>query len=117
MGKNKERSIPSKEALQRMNFLYQASLLMAASSSCTSDPVGNDIKKEEPQAIKEKTHNPDEKKQRDAQLKGRESSLFTLSRFYANDIKVIARKNVLRMYDRIKWLLFLEISCDPIFIN
>jgi ribonuclease P protein subunit RPR2 len=82
-------SIANKDTLQRLNFLYQASIFMnSLPSSLSSSP-------ERP--IETKSGPSNSKKKRSTSSRKRNWSALELSRVYVEDAKAVAQKTTTRM--------------------
>ncbi|KAG8864617.1 hypothetical protein FRB96_005121 [Tulasnella sp. 330] len=99
-------TIQNREALQRLNFLYQTSVYLAQISGSTSSseltaPSGSTLKDPRIKKGKEKSEKKGQPKEKAITSNGRES-LMELSRQHAHAMKVIAKKSVLRMDPSVK---------------
>ncbi|KAG8881494.1 hypothetical protein FRB97_009548 [Tulasnella sp. 331] len=99
-------TIQNREALQRLNFLYQTSVYLAQISGSTSSseltaPSGSTMKDPRINKGKEKSEKKGQSKEKPITSNGRES-LMELSRQHAHAMKVIAKKSVLRIDPSVK---------------
>lgn len=109
------------DALLRMNYLYQASSLLASSSSLNKPTTlgdtsacgtaGNNVKR---------MHNKQQQQESAASITSTllddnngNNNLMGLSRFYTKSMKAVARKLVIRMYKKLTYAL--QLSKNPSF--